>query len=74
VNEEDQLIAMCVDLFLAGTETSSSTLSFTLRYMLWHPEIQEQVRQEIYKVVGKDRLPSMEDMPELVDLTIFIEI
>jgi len=32
--------------------------------MLWHPEIQEQVRQEIYKVVGKDRLPSVEDMPE----------
>jgi cytochrome P450 len=53
-----------VDLFLAGTETTASTIGFTLRYLVWYPEIQDKVRQEIYRVVGKDRAPSMEDMPK----------
>lgn len=61
---EEQLIASCVDLFLAGTETSSGLLSFTMRYMLWHPDIQEKVREEIYKVVGKERTATMDDITE----------
>lgn len=61
---EEQLISSCVDLFLAGTETSSGLLSFTMRYMLWHQDIQEKVRQEIYKVVGKERSASMDDIAE----------
>jgi cytochrome P450 len=60
------LIASCVDLFLAGTETSSGLLSMTMRYMLWHPEIQDKVRQEIYKVVGKERSASADDINECV--------
>ncbi|XP_065335068.1 methyl farnesoate epoxidase-like [Cloeon dipterum] len=62
---ENQLISICMDLFLAGTETTASTTTFTLRYLIKYPEIQEKVRNEIYQVVGKDRLPSTEDMPNL---------
>jgi cytochrome P450 len=61
---EEQLITICVDLFLAGTETTASKIGFTLRYLVWYPEIQEKVRQELYRVVGKDRIPSMDDMPK----------
>lgn len=60
----NQLTAICVDLFLAGTETTASTVGFTLRYLIKYPEIQEKVRQEIHRVVGKERLPSMDDMPK----------
>jgi Cytochrome P450 len=38
----------------------------TMRYMLWHPEIQDKVRQEIYKVVGKERSASADDINECV--------
>jgi cytochrome P450 len=61
---EEQLKAICVDLFLAGTETTASTVGFTLRYMIKFPEIQQKVREEIYRVVGKERMPSTEDMPK----------
>ena len=60
----DQLTAICMDLFIAGTETTASTVGFTLRYLIKYPEIQEKARQEIYSVVGKERLPSSEDMPK----------
>jgi cytochrome P450 family 2 subfamily J len=60
----EQLTAICVDLFLAGTETTASTIGFTLRYMIKFPEIQQKVREELHRVVGKERLPSMEDMPK----------
>jgi len=53
-----------VDLFLGGTETTASTVGFALRYLIKFPEIQERARQEIYSVVGKERLPSTEDMPK----------
>jgi len=55
------LITICVDLFLAGTETTASTIGFTLRYLVKYPDIQEKVRREIFKVIGTNRLPLMED-------------
>jgi cytochrome P450 len=60
----NQLTTLCVDLFLGGTETTASTVGFALRYLIKFPEIQERARQEIYSVVGKERLPSTEDMPK----------
>jgi cytochrome P450 len=55
-------VAICKDLFLASSETTASTVGFTLRYLLKFPEIQQKVREEIHRVVGKERLPSTEDM------------
>ncbi|XP_065336675.1 methyl farnesoate epoxidase-like, partial [Cloeon dipterum] len=62
---DEQLTTICVDLFLAGTETTASTIGFTLRYLIKYPHIQEKVRQEIFEVVGKHRAISMEDMMNL---------
>jgi methyl farnesoate epoxidase / farnesoate epoxidase len=64
LQKEDQLVAVCKDLFFASSETTASAVGFTLRYMIKFPEIQEKVRQEIHTVVGKERLPSNEDMPK----------
>jgi len=47
--------------FAAGTETSSTTLRWGFLFMLMHPDIQRKVQQEIDDVVGRERLPSMED-------------
>ncbi|KAK7866788.1 hypothetical protein R5R35_004209 [Gryllus longicercus] len=65
---ESQLIAVLKDLFVAGSETTSNTLSFFFLYMLLYPEIQTRVQAEMTKVVGTDKLPSLEnrkDMPYL---------
>ncbi|XP_038061047.1 cytochrome P450 2J6-like isoform X2 [Patiria miniata] len=53
------------DLFFAGTETTASTLRWSLLYMMANPEIQARVQAEIDSVVGRDRLPQMSDKPNL---------
>ncbi|XP_072045167.1 cytochrome P450 2U1-like [Amphiura filiformis] len=49
------------DLFIAGTETSSTTLKWMLIYMIINPDIQEKAQSEMDDVVGRSRLPSLKD-------------
>lgn len=42
-----------VDLFVAGTETSASTLRWGILCLMLHQEVQERMYQEIDKVIGK---------------------
>ena len=69
---EINLKASLSDLYLAGSETSSTTLLFSIIYMVNYPEVQEKVQAEIDRVVGQDRLPSLEDRKKLpfLDATI----
>ncbi|NLE46930.1 MAG: cytochrome P450 [Sandaracinaceae bacterium] len=59
----DQLIT----LFLAGHETTASALSFSIHHLVSHPEIYQEMLEEIDGVLG-DRVPTSEDLPKL-DLT-----
>ncbi|XP_052031537.1 cytochrome P450 2J5 isoform X2 [Apodemus sylvaticus] len=58
---EENLICSTLDLFLAGTETTSTTLRWALLYMTVYPEIQENVQAEIDRVVGHKRQVSLSD-------------
>uniref|UniRef100_A0A3P8VAZ9 Cytochrome P450, family 2, subfamily N, polypeptide 13 n=1 Tax=Cynoglossus semilaevis TaxID=244447 RepID=A0A3P8VAZ9_CYNSE len=58
---ETNLTLCSLDLFLAGTETTSTTLQWALVYLINHPDVQEKVQEEIDKVIGQSRLPSMAD-------------
>ncbi|XP_034556261.1 cytochrome P450 2J6-like [Notolabrus celidotus] len=61
----ENLCACTLDLFGAGTETTSTTLLWGLLYMMYYPRIQEKVQAEIDTVVGSSRLPSMNDRENL---------
>ncbi|XP_076078827.1 steroid 17-alpha-hydroxylase/17,20 lyase-like [Mytilus galloprovincialis] len=50
-----------MDIFNAGIDTSRITLFFAVRYMAGLPDIQSKVQEEIDRVVGKDRLPTVKD-------------
>uniref|UniRef100_A0A8C5PZ13 Cytochrome P450 n=1 Tax=Leptobrachium leishanense TaxID=445787 RepID=A0A8C5PZ13_9ANUR len=52
-------------LLAAGTDTTSSSLTFCLVMMSHVPDIQERVQREIDEVVGHDRVPGMKDRPQL---------
>ncbi|XP_063056804.1 cytochrome P450 2J2-like [Engraulis encrasicolus] len=59
--DEVSLVLNCVDLFAAGTETTSTTLQWALIALMKYPHVQEKVQAEIDSVVGQSRQPSMAD-------------
>ena len=61
----EQLVNILFDLFVAGSETTSTTLSWAVLYMLRHPDVQAKVQSELDKVVGRGRLPTMADRQDL---------
>nr|XP_033785239.1 cytochrome P450 2D15-like isoform X2 [Geotrypetes seraphini] len=62
---ELNLIFTTLDLFGAGTETSSTTLRWALLFMILHPDIQSKVHEEIDRVIGRDRRPVLDDQAHL---------
>ncbi|XP_034978028.1 cytochrome P450 2J2 isoform X2 [Zootoca vivipara] len=58
---EENLLHSTLDLFFAGTETTSTTLRWALLYMAIYPEIQARVQAEIDSVIGQSRQPAMDD-------------
>ncbi|XP_060132849.1 cytochrome P450 2J4-like isoform X3 [Zootoca vivipara] len=58
---EENLLHSTLDLFFAGTETTSTTLRWALLYMAIYPEIQAKVQAEIDSVIGQSRQPAMDD-------------
>ncbi|XP_072037477.1 cytochrome P450 2J4-like [Amphiura filiformis] len=53
------------DLFVAGTESTATTLRWAISYLVLFPEIQHRIHQEIDSVVGRNRLPRLADKTEL---------
>ncbi|XP_035686646.1 cytochrome P450 2U1-like [Branchiostoma floridae] len=56
---EQELATIVYQLFLAGTDTTATTLRWALLYMILHPDIQEKVQQEIDSVLGPNQEPAM---------------
>lgn len=70
----DEIVAQCFVFFLAGYETSSTTMSFALYELATHPEYQKKVREEIFQMLKKynnrvcyDALKEMDYMQQVLD-------
>ncbi len=61
----NHLVNTLIDLFIAGSETTSTTLTWAVLYMVREPDIQRKVQTELDTVVGGSRLPSLADRPNL---------
>ncbi|GMS78166.1 hypothetical protein PENTCL1PPCAC_341, partial [Pristionchus entomophagus] len=59
--DDANLHGSCSDFFIAGQESTTTTLRWAMLIMAAHPDVQAKLRQEIHAVVGRDRLPCMAD-------------
>lgn len=48
-------------MFVAGTESTASTLKWAILFLAGRPEFQDRLYSEIINSIGKDRMPSLED-------------
>ncbi|XP_066291900.1 cytochrome P450 2J4-like [Branchiostoma lanceolatum] len=62
---DDQLVTTVLDLFIAGTETTTTTLRWASLLMILYPDIQRKVQQEIDTVLGRGQPPSMAHRDQL---------
>nr|BAC87834.1 Cytochrome P450 1A [Pseudopleuronectes yokohamae] len=69
---DEKIVGIVNDLFGAGFDTVSTAMSWSVMYLVAHPEIQERLYQEIEDKVGLDRMPLLSDKPNLPFLEAFI--
>ncbi|XP_017774947.1 PREDICTED: probable cytochrome P450 303a1 [Nicrophorus vespilloides] len=62
---EEQLLAICLDFFMAGSETTTKSFGFCFLHLILNPEVQKKAQEEIDSVVGRNRTPSLNDRPNL---------
>ena len=51
----EQLVTICLDFFQAGSETSSTTLSWAIMLLTLYPDVQEKCREEINLILGGNK-------------------
>ncbi|XP_052770159.1 cytochrome P450 2C15-like isoform X1 [Mya arenaria] len=59
------LTSVITDFFVGGIKTTSSALSWCIVCLVEHPDIQENICDQIHACVGRERMPSMEDKTDL---------
>ncbi|XP_075686414.1 cytochrome P450 2K4-like [Rhinoderma darwinii] len=59
--DDDNLIYSVLDLFAAGTETTSTTIRWGILLMMKYPEIQKKVQDEIKTHIKSGQMPTVED-------------
>jgi 26-hydroxylase len=64
-DQEIQIMQVISDLFSAGMETIKTTLLWINVFMLRHPDAMKRVQNELDHVVGRHRMPKIEDVPFL---------
>nr|XP_027231755.1 cytochrome P450 2L1-like [Penaeus vannamei] len=57
------LSKLVFDMFTAGSETTTNTLTWMLYYLAAFPDVQTKMQEEVDRVLPKDALPTLDDRP-----------
>lgn len=63
--DDSQLLKLVGDLFVAGTETTATTIRWMLIFLVRHPEYQKQVYHEIQQTLGDRTRLSILDLKKM---------
>ncbi|CDP03103.1 unnamed protein product [Coffea canephora] len=66
-----EIIEECKQFYIAGRETSSSLLTWTMVILAMHPEWQEKAREEVLTVCGKEH-PDAKTISQLKSVTMIL--
>lgn len=65
-NDNEEIVKMLsADVFGAGLETVSNALCWAMAYVVNNPKIQQSLHRELDSAVGRHRLPTIEDKPNM---------
>ncbi|XP_068964694.1 cytochrome P450 1B1 isoform X3 [Petaurus breviceps papuanus] len=70
--DTDYVPATVTDIFGASQDTLSTALQWLLILFIRYPKVQARVQEELDRVVGRDRLPSLDDQPHLPYVMAFL--
>jgi len=62
---ETQLIHCCLDVFVAGSETTNKTQGYAIAMMMHRPDIQRKVQEELDRVADGRSLVTLKDKDDL---------
>ncbi|ETE64942.1 F-box/WD repeat-containing protein 10, partial [Ophiophagus hannah] len=68
----EDLVMSVFQLFIGGTDTTSSVISYALVVLARFSDVQVKIHQEIDEIVGANRAPSMEDRMKLPYTNAFV--
>ncbi|KAM7406842.1 hypothetical protein PAMA_002851 [Pampus argenteus] len=60
-----EILGSITELLLAGVDTTSNTISWSLYHLAKEPEIQQQLYQEVISVCPGDKVPTSEDIANM---------
>jgi cytochrome P450 len=58
---EKQLSTLIFELFIAGTDTTSNSLTWSILMLALYPDVQKRCQEEIDSKIGRERSPTMKD-------------
>ncbi|KAL4385068.1 hypothetical protein GQ457_15G016040 [Hibiscus cannabinus] len=70
---QDNLKAILLEMFVAGTDTSSTLSEWMMAELLRHPNSMKKVQQEVRSVVGNKSKVDPEDIPKMEYLTCVVK-
>ena len=65
VLSDDYIVNTLEDMFSAGYETTSTTLCWVIAFLVNNPEYQTEIQDKLDEVVGRERMPELDDRPNL---------
>ncbi|XP_010223402.1 PREDICTED: cytochrome P450 1A5-like [Tinamus guttatus] len=69
---KEKIVNLVNDLFGAGFDTVTTALSWSLMYLVTHPDIQKRIQEELDQTIGQERRPRLSDRGTLPYTEAFI--